>query len=144
MGEDVLFEKTFWLEIVATDKTFFKGRARVLILPGTEGEEGILAHHQDMIAAIVPGVLRFETADGEKREAAVSAGFAEIMNNRVKVLVLTAERPEDIDALRAKEAKERAEEELRQAKSLQEYQLGKMALARAMTRLRVAKKQDVQ
>lgn len=143
MSEEERYEKTFGLEIVATDKTFFKGRAKLLILPGTEGEEGILPHHQDMIVAIVPGVLRFETEEGEKREAAVSAGFAEVMNNRVKVLVLTAERPEDIDELRAKEAKERAEEELRQAKSIQEYQLGKMALARAMTRLRVARKQNI-
>ena len=96
-----------------------------------------------MIIAIVPGVLRFETEDGEKREAAVSSGFAEVINNRVKVLVLTAERPEDIDVVRAREAMERAEEQLRQAKSMQEYHLNQMALARAMTRLRVTRKQEL-
>ena len=113
------------------------------MLPAKDGEKAILANHEDMIIAIVPGVLRFETEDGEKQEAAVSGGFAEVINNRVKVLVLTAERPEEIDVIRAREAKERAEEQLRQARSMQEYHQNQMALARAMTRLRVTRKQEL-
>ncbi|HIX58612.1 MAG TPA: ATP synthase F1 subunit epsilon [Candidatus Blautia gallistercoris] len=134
---------TFGLEIIASDKTFYRGRGKILVLPAKDGEKAILANHEDMIIAIVPGVLRFETEDGEKQEAAVSGGFAEVINNRVKVLVLTAERPEEIDVIRAREAKERAEEQLRQARSMQEYHQNQMALARAMTRLRVTRKQEL-
>ena len=53
---------------------------------------GVLPHHQNMIAAIVPGIMRYRTEDGQTHEASVSAGIAEIMNNRVKIFVLSAER----------------------------------------------------
>ena len=63
--------------------------------------------------------------------------MAEIVNNRLKIFVHTAEKPEEIDAKRAQEAMERAEEQLRQKQSLAEYHLNQLALARAMSRLRV-------
>ncbi len=62
------------------------------------------------------------------------------MNNRASVLVNTAERPEDIDVKRAEEAKERAEEQLRQKQSIQEYYLSQASMARAMTRLKASRK----
>lgn len=129
---------TFSLDILASDKKFFSGRVEFLKIPSADGEVGIMAHHQNMIAAIVPGILRFKTEDGNVREASVSAGLAEVMNNRVKVFVLSAERPEDIDVLRAKEAKEIAEERIRQKRSLQEYHLSQLAVKRAMSRLSAA------
>ena len=58
---------------------------------------------------------------------------------RVSVLVNTAERPEDIDVKRAEEAKERAEERLRQKQSIQEYHLSQASLARAMARLKASR-----
>ncbi len=75
--------------------------------------------------------------------AAISSGFAQIINNRVTVLVLTAERPEDIDLKRAQEAKERAQEQLRQKQSQQEYYMSQMSLARAMSRLRVGNRKNL-
>ena len=131
---------TFYLEVIASDKKFYKGKTRSLTVPVPDGEAGILAHHDNMLIAIVPGTVRIETESGEKIKAVVSSGFAEVINNRVKVLVLTAERPEDIDIVRAREAKEKAEEQLRQKQSIQEYHLNKMALARAMSRLSAAAK----
>ena len=94
-----------------------------------------------MVIAVEIGELRFRKPDGEWVTAVVSKGFAEIVNNRASVLVNTAERPEDIDVKRAEEAKERAEEQLRQKQSIQEYHMNQMALARAMTRLKVTHKQ---
>lgn len=134
--------KVFGLSVIATNKTFFQGRVRSVTLPAVNGSETFLPHHENMIISIQSGALRFETESGEKREAAVSNGFAEMINNRLHVFVLTAERPEDIDVRRAEEAKERALEELRQKQSIQEYQMSQMALARAMTRLRVTKEQE--
>ena len=92
---------------------------------------------------IVPGEMDFVDANGEKITVAVSAGFTEVFNNRIKVFALTVERPEEIDIRRAEEAKERAEEQLRQKKSLEEYNANQMALARAMSRLRVTSRKRI-
>ena len=61
------------------------------------------------------------------------------INNRAKLFCLTVERPEEIDIRRAEEARDRAEEQLRQQQSIVEYHRSQAALARAMTRLRVTK-----
>jgi len=132
-------ESTFGLEIYASNKLFFSGRARSLTVPVEDGEKAFLAHHANLIAAIVPGEMRYEDADGNKMVVAVSSGFVEMINNRGKIFCLTVERTEEIDVRRAQEAKERAEEQLRQKQSIQEYRMSQMALARAMTRLRVTK-----
>ena len=63
----------------------------------------------------------------------------EMINNRAKLFCLTVERPEEIDIRRAEEARDRAEEQLRQKQSIVEYHISQAALARAMTRLRVSK-----
>ena len=128
--------ETFGLHIVASDKDFYGGRGTKIVLPMKDGEICILPHHSDLMIAIVPGEMRFETPDGEKHSAIVGGGFAQIINNRVTVLADSVERPEDIDVKRAREAKERAEEQLRQKLSIEEYYISRAALARAMSRLR--------
>lgn len=130
---------TFFLKIICSDKVFFEGRCQNVILPTPDGQKGVLAHHENMVVAVEIGELRFQTKEGEWNTAVVSKVFAEIINNRVSVLVNAAERPEDIDVLRAREAKERAQERLRQKQSIQEYYLSQASLARAMTRLRASK-----
>ena len=133
--------KTFSLRVIASDRTFFEGRAEILVVNCMDGgEKAILAHHENMVIAVNIGNLRFRTAEGITVEATVGQGFAQIINNRVTVLVDTAERPEEIDAKRAQEALERAEEQLRQKQSLQEYYMTQAAMARAMTRLKITSK----
>ena len=127
---------TFGLEIYASNKLAFAGRARTLTIPAVDGEQAFLAQHENIVAAIIPGEMRFEEADGTKHILAVSSGFVEMINNRVKLFCLTAESPEEIDIRRAQEAKERAEEQLRQKQSIQEYYHSRASLARAMTRLK--------
>lgn len=130
---------TFGLEIYAANRRFFAGRAKSLIIPAEDGQKEFLAHHVDMICAIVPGEMRFEDSEGNWQTVAVSSGFVEMINNRAKLFCLTVERPEEIDTRRAEEARDRAEEQLRQKQSIVEYHRSQMALARAMTRLRVTK-----
>ena len=72
--------------------------------------------------------------------AVVGEGFVQIVNNRVTLLVATAEKPEDIDRRRAEEARERAEEQLRQSKSIQEHSHFEASLARSLARLRLKDK----
>ena len=131
---------TFGLKIIASDKVFYEGRCRKLVIPAPDGEKGILANHENMVIAIVVGTAKVQLAgEDEWKDLAVGSGFAEIVNNRVTLLVDTAERPEDIDVRRAKEQQERAEEQMRQKQSIQEYYHTQASLARAMNRLRVAK-----
>ena len=129
---------TFFLKIISSDKVFYEGKCQNLILPMEDGQFSILAHHENMVVAVANGELHLKTPEGEWITAAVSRGFAEIINNRVSVLVNSAERPEEIDVKRAEEAKERAQERLRQKQSIQEYYHTQASLARAMNRLRVA------
>lgn len=130
----------FSVKVVASNRIFYEGKCRSLVLPELDGEKGILAHHENMIIAIENGVMKIQQEDGVWIEAAVSSGFAQIINNRVLVLVLSAEKPEEIDIRRAQEAKERAEEQLRQKQSLQEYHISQASLSRAMTRIKEASK----
>ena len=127
----------FSLKIIASDKVFFDGKCNLLIIPGIDGQMGVMAHHLNMITAVDVGEIRFETEDGIEHKAVVGKGFAQMMNNRVTVFVETAERPEDVDVKRAKEAKERALEQLRQKQSIKEHYHTQASLARAMTRLKV-------
>ena len=50
---------TFGLRIVASDKVFYQGRGKFIVLPQPDGEKAIQAHHEDMMFAVVPGELRF-------------------------------------------------------------------------------------
>ena len=130
---------TFGLKIIASDRVFYEGRCRQIIIPAPDGEKGILPNHENMVIAVNVGDARMEVEKGKRVDIAVGAGFMEIVNNRVTMLVDTAERPEEIDIRRAEEAKERAEEQLRQKQSIQEYYHSQASLARAMNRLKVSK-----
>ena len=105
---------TFWLKVIASDHVFYNGNCEALVVPAHDGEVGILPHREAMILAI------------------------QVANNRVTVVVDTAERPEDIDEVRAKQALERAKEQLRQKQSIREYYMSKASMARALSRLKAS------
>ena len=111
---------------------------RSLIIPAPNGEKGILANHENMVIAVNVGVAHMSLDGDEWKDIAVGVGFVEIVNNRVTLIVDTAEKPEDINVRRAQEQKERAEERLRQQQSIQQYYHTQASLARAMNRLRVS------
>ena len=98
-------DSTFGLEIYASNKLFYTGRARSLVIPVEDGQKAFLAHHVNTISAIVPGEMRYEDTEGNWTTVAVSSGFMEMINNRVKLFCLTVERPEEIDVKRAQEAR---------------------------------------
>ena len=74
-----------------------------------------------------------------EKAAAVSAGIVKCEDNKILVLVDTAERPEDIDENRAKQAADQAKEMMLQKRSIEEYHMAEANLARAMNRLKVRK-----
>lgn len=135
---------TFSLKIIAADKTFYSGKCYTIIVPALDGEQQIMSHHEDMVIATKEGEVRFkENEESGWRIAVVGIGFVHIAKNRVTMLVDTAERPEDIDRVRAERAMERAKEQLRQKQSIEEYHVSQASLARAMVRLKEAGKFEI-
>lgn len=132
-------KKTFRLEIVTPDRQFYLGEAESLIFPALDGSFGVEAGHEPIATAVIPGDLRYRTG-GTWTDVVVGQGLAEIMPDRAVILVSAAERPEEIDLKRAEAARERAEERLKQKLSIQEYYNSKAALARAMARLKAARR----
>lgn len=128
---------TFYLKIIASNKVFYSGNCYCIIVPGLDGELEIMAHYEDVVIATQIGEVRFRIEEGQEwQKAVVGIGFVHVANNRVTYLVDTAERPEDIDEVRAKQALERAQEQLRQKQSIQEYHVSQASLARAICRLK--------
>ena len=136
---------SFNLHIFAAEKVFYEGLCEYLVIPTVKGQYGILAHHSNMIAAVVAGEIMFRKAGKERGEnekedkviASVSAGLVKVEDNDVLVLVDSIERPEEIDENRARKAAAKAKEEMLQKRTVQEYRQAQAHLARAINRLKV-------
>ena len=127
----------FFVSILAADCAFYEGPCEYMSVPCTEGQLGIMAHHSNFIAAVVPGKLSFRVPGEDARIAFVSEGLVKAENNEVLVLVDSAQRPEDIDENRARKSVDEAKEALLQKRGIQENRLAQAQLARAVSRLRV-------
>ena len=124
---------TFWLKVIASDHVFYDGSCEALVVVG------ILPHREAMILASQEGELRFRIpGETDWHRAVVGLGIVQVANNRVTVVVDTAERPEDIDQVRARQALERAKEQLRQKQSIREYHMSRASMARALSRLKAS------
>lgn len=131
-------ENTFNLKIIASNKIFFDARAKSLKVPSVDyGSEGFLANHENCVVPIDAGEMEIVDADGNVTDAFVGSGFLEFLDNTALIVCVSAETPDEIDVRRAQEAKERAQEELRQKHSQLEYYHSQANLARAMERLKV-------
>lgn len=132
---------TFHLKIIAYDKIFYDDEAVSIVLPAVDGEIQIMANHEEYVIALKEGEVRIMTSDRKMIPAVCGSGFVEVnSDNQVEVLVDTIERPEEIDVRRAREAKERVEERMRQHQSKMEYHRNAASLARAIARLKEANK----
>lgn len=131
--------KTFHLEIIATDRLFFSGEVEHLVITAIDGLLGIMAGHEPLVTCLPTGELKY-LVDGEWKYAAISEGFIQVMPDSSIILAETCELPEEIDIKRAQEARERAEERMRQKQSIKEYYETQAALNRAMNRLKISQK----
>ena len=104
--------KTFPLRVLAPERTFFDGACTSLTVPSIDGIYGLMAQHEDIVLAVVPGKLTLRDADGVEQIAAVSEGVLKMEHGEALVLVDTIERPEEIDLHRAEEMAAEARAEL--------------------------------
>lgn len=128
----------FLLRVITPDRVFYEGQISMVEFNTTEGEVGILPGHIPMTVIIKPGIMYIQEAEAEK-EAALHAGFAEILPDSVTILAEIIEWPEEIDEDRAEAAKERAEERLRNRTAETDVVRAEIALQKAIARIQVLK-----
>ena len=134
--------RTFPLRIGTPDGLLFEGEVQRIVCRSITGDLAILAGHCNFCTALGMGEAHVILEDGTSRSAACIGGMLTVMDGNCSLLATTWEWQENIDADRAGKAKERAQEQLRQKQSIQEYQLSQASLARAMARLRASKEKD--
>jgi F-type H+-transporting ATPase subunit epsilon len=126
------------VDIVTAEKVVFSEEdVDRLIVPGIEGELGVLPLHAPLLTSIQPGVLRVVKGE-EETTMAITGGFIEVRENRITILADAAERGEDIDLARVEEARRRAEERLASREATVDMVQAEMALKRALVRLKAA------
>lgn len=128
----------FTLRIITPDRVFFEGQVSMVEFNTTEGEIGIYKKHVPTTVIISPGILTITGEEGEK-EAALHAGFVEILQDEVVILAEIIEWPDEIDKARAESAKARAEERLRSKTPETDILRAETALQRALARIHVIK-----
>lgn len=130
-------EKLFDLEIISPDRIFYRGRAFMVELNTSEGEIGVYKNHIPLTTILRPGIVVITEAEG-KREAAIHAGFMEILPEKVTILAEEAEWPDEIDLNRAQEAKVRAERRIQTNDPNINLARAQIALRKALVRIELA------
>lgn len=102
---------TIRCEIVSQDRTVFEGDVDIVVLPGSDGEMGILPKHAPILTTLKYGIIKVRKA-GNEELFTVAGGVAEIQPDIVTVLADAAENVQEIDVERAEAARKRAEEVL--------------------------------
>ncbi len=124
----------FKLTIVTPDREFFSGEADMVEFNTTEGEIGIYAGHAPLTVIVKPGILT--VTQGETiRNAALHAGFVQILPDEVTILAEIVEWPEEIDTERAEAAKHRAEGRLAERGPNVDIDRAQVALMKAVARI---------
>jgi len=128
---------TVHVDVVSAEEQIFSGLAEFIAVPGEMGELGIYPRHTALLTRIKPGAVRIKRPDQEQEELVyVSGGMLEVQPSVVTILADTAIRGADLDEARALEAKQAAEEALKNRTSDIDYAQAQAELAEAIAQLR--------
>lgn len=128
---------TVHVDVVSAEEQIFSGLAEFVVVPGEMGELGIYPHHTALLTRIKPGAVRIKRPDQEQEELVyVSGGMLEVQPSVVTILADTAIRGADLDEARALEAKQAAEEAMKNRASDIDYAQAQAELAEAIAQLR--------
>jgi len=136
-------ERTLQVEIVTPDGSVYDGEAVMVVVPGVEGELGLLARHEPLVSLVAIGDSRLQLQGGEWRHFATGIGYVQVLFDKVLLVVDHAEQAGQIDVDRAEAARKRAEERLDRradpgAQAEVDFYKAEQALHRAENRLKVA------
>ena len=127
------------LEIVTAERILFEGEVDAVVVPGADGEIGVLPKHAALMTVLQPGELRYRTGDSEE-QFVVTGGFVEVRGDRVSVLADAAEHIDEIDMARVEEAIARAQERIAEQKEDVDLERALSSLRRARVRLNVTRR----
>ncbi|VAW87073.1 ATP synthase epsilon chain [hydrothermal vent metagenome] len=130
---------TMHVDIVSAEQQIFSGTAEMVFAPSVNGDVGILPRHAPLLTQMRPGEVRIQTSEGEETFY-VSSGILEIQPHCVTVLADTALRAKDIDEAAALEAKQLAEEAMKDRKGEIDYTKAQIELAEAIAQLQAIQK----
>ena len=120
-------DNKFTLKVITPDRIFYEEEVSMVEFNTVEGEVGIYKEHIPMTMIISPGILTI-TQDSETKEAALHAGFAEVLQDKVTILAEIIEWPAEIDL-------KRAEERIREHAPGTDMKRAEMSLKRAVARI---------
>lgn len=129
------------VEIVSQDRIVFEGDADIVVVPGVDGEMGILPNHAPLLSTLKFGILKVRY-QGQEEDFAVSGGVVEIQPDIITILADAAENVAEIDVARAEASKRRAEEMLKHGPppDTDAYLAMEAALRRSNLRLEAVKR----
>jgi F-type H+-transporting ATPase subunit epsilon len=138
-------ERTLHVEVVTPDGEVYHEDVAMVVLPGIEGELGILPRHQPLVTLLAVGETRIRRLDDAWDYVATGIGYAQVLFDKVLVVVDHGELAGAIDVQRAEEAVRRARERLHErgdpgAQAEVDYFRAEQALKRAENRLRVSRR----
>ena len=132
---------TIQVDVVSAEESIFSGEAEFVVLPGEVGELGIYPQHTPLITQIRPGAVRIKQAgQADETLVFVQGGFLEVQPHVVTVLADTAIRAHDLDEAKAMEAKQRAEEAIRNRTGKEEIAKAEGELSAALAQLQAIQK----
>lgn len=131
---------TIHVDIVSAEGAIFSGTVEAISAPAVMGEIGILPRHSPLLTRLTPGDVRVVKQGGEEENYFISGGMIEVLPHRVTVLADTAVRARDLDEAAAKQAKERAEQAIKDRKSDIDYAQAQAELAEAIAQLRAVQR----
>ncbi|MBA2718534.1 MAG: F0F1 ATP synthase subunit epsilon [Chloroflexi bacterium] len=128
------------LEIVTPEKLAYEDEVDSVVLPGSEGELGILPHHAPLVSTLGAGELRLRKG-GQEESFAIVGGFLQVLPDKVVVMAETADMASEIDLEKAQEARRKAEEALESGfVEGADLAAARASLQSALIRIRVAER----
>ena len=125
----------FHLDIVSAEESIYSGPVEFLVAPAQMGEVGIYPRHTPMLTRIKSGMVRIKAQLKEEELVYVSGGMLEVQPDIVTILADTAVRSKDLDEAKAIEAKQAAEEAMKNRESELDYAKAQAELMEAMAQL---------
>lgn len=126
---------TMHVNIVSAEHEIYSGTAEVVVAPAAMGEVGIYPRHTQMLTPLKPGEVRITKEGGEEEAIYVSGGILEVQPHVVTILSDTAVRAQDLDEAAAMEAKQKAEQALKDRSDEMDLAEAQSQLAEAVAQL---------
>ncbi len=129
--------ETLTLELVDPERVLASEPVEMVVLPGVEGDFGVLPHHAPLVSLLRPGVIRLYEGAKVTRRIFVAGGFAEVGEQGCIVLAEGAEPVDELDRAAVEQALKDAEEDLADARAPSEEERARLERAVAIARARL-------